>query len=476
MSTKAIYFIFAVLLLQANAPSYAQTENPNVLFILADDLGWADLGVMGSTYYETPYLDALAAEGMLFRQAYAGAANCAPSRACLLSGYNTPRHSIYTVGNSDRGDARTRQLIPTPNQETLADSVYTLAEMFRDHGYATGMMGKWHLGDDPTTQGFQSNVGGSHRGNPGAEGYVSPYRIDFIEDGPAGEYLTDRLTDEAISFVRDHQDTSFFLYLPFYTVHTPLMGQDSLVRKFAQKPSTPGQQNAEYAAMIASLDANVGRLLRELDNRGLRDKTLVVFTSDNGGIRAISQQDPLRAGKGSYYEGGIRVPLIVRWPSRIAPGSECDAPVTNLDFYPTLQRIAGDEATPVADGMDISPLFSGHRMPARDLFWHFPIYLQAYDPRQDGGRDPLFRTRPGSVVRHGKWKLHTYFEDGALELYNLEDDPGESHNLAQALPNKVQELHDRLIQWRTDTDAPVPMAKNPAYEADYEREMLSKYP
>lgn len=475
MFTKLLFFALSVLFAAACVPTVTEVEKPNVVFILADDLGWADLGVMGSSYYETPHLDALTAEGMLFRQAYAGAANCAPSRACLLSGYNTPRHGIYTVGNSDRGDARTRQLVPTPNHETLADSIYTLAELFRDQGYATGMMGKWHLGDDPTTQGFQTNVGGSHRGNPGSEGYFSPYRIDFIEDGPAGEYLTDRLTDEAIAFVHDHQDTPFFLYLPFYTVHTPLMGKDSLVQKFAQKSDTPGQQNAEYAAMIASLDANVGRLLAELDKSGLRENTLVVFTSDNGGIRAISRQDPLRAGKGSYYEGGIRVPIIVRWPGHIAPGSQCNTPVTNLDFYSTLQRIIGsDNGILTGDGTDISPLFAGQTIPTRPLFWHFPVYLQAYDPLHDGGRDPLFRTRPGSVVRQGVWKLHEYFEDGALELYHLEEDPGETRNLALVQPEKAQELHRRLIQWRTDTHAPVPVTRNPAYDAGYEQQALNE--
>ena len=475
MPIRILLFALLAMSLAACVSASTDTRKPNVVFIMADDLGWADLGVMGSTYYETPHLDALAAEGMLFRQAYAGAANCAPSRACLLSGYNTPRHGIYTVGNPDRGDARTRRIVPTPNQETLADTLYTLAELFRDQGYATGMMGKWHLGDDPTTQGFQTNIGGSHRGNPGPKGYFSPYHLDFIEDGPVGEYLTDRLTDEAIAFVDEHQDTSFFLYLPFYTVHTPLMGKDSLVQKFAQKPGTPGQHHAEYAAMIASLDTNVGRLLTALEERGLRDNTLVVFTSDNGGIRAISQQNPLRAGKGSYYEGGIRVPMMIRWPGRIAAGSYCNIPVTHLDFYPTLRNIIGAEMSHHSlDGSDISPLFSGQLIPKRGLFWHFPVYLQAYDPQQDGGRDPLFRTRPGSVVRHGKWKLHEYFEDGALELYNLEDDPGESHNLAQALPDKASELHRRLTQWRTATHAPVPVTPNSAYDPNYEQRLISE--
>ncbi|MEM9829633.1 MAG: sulfatase-like hydrolase/transferase [Bacteroidota bacterium] len=258
-------------------------QSPNVIFINVDDLGYKDMGYMGSSFYETPNIDRLAHEGMVFTQAYAGAANCAPSRACLLSGLNTPKHGIYTVENSDRGDARTRRIIPTTNQTVLADSIVTLAELFSSQGYITGTFGKWHLGEDPTTQGFDVNVGGSHRGNPGKNGYFSPYNVDELSDGPDGEYLTDRLTTEAIQFLRANQSKSFFLYLPYYTVHTPLIGKDSLVKKFERKESGLGQDNPVYAAMIASLDENVGRLLSEIDRLQLRENTIVVLTSDNGG-------------------------------------------------------------------------------------------------------------------------------------------------------------------------------------------------
>lgn len=468
-----LFSFFSICLPEYGICKAQSPEPPNIILIVVDDLGWKDLGFMGSDYYETPNLDRLASEGMVFMQAYAAAANCAPSRACLMSGQNTPRHRIFTVANPDRGESKARKIIPVPNNEELPDSVYTLAEMLRDNGYVTGTFGKWHLGPDPASQGFQINAGGSHRGNPGSGGYFSPYNVDFLTDGPKGEYLTDRLTDEAISFVKNNKENSFFLYLPFYSVHTPIMGKEKLVKKFEQKQGSYGQDRPDYAAMIASVDENVGRLLAEIEESGLKENTLLIFTSDNGGIRDISYQDPLRAGKGSYYEGGIRVPLVIRWPVKVAAGSHCDVPVTNLDFYPTLQAvISATRPSALLDGVDISPLFTGKELPERAFYWHFPFYLQAYNPREDGGRDPLFRTRPGSVVRKGKWKLHEYFEDGALELYDLDKDIGERHNLAQKNPRKLRELYQILNDWRNTTNAPVPGKPNPEYDADFEKHLI----
>ena len=310
------------------------SEKPNIILINVDDLGWKDAGFMGSNYYETPNLDALATEGMAFLNAYAGAANCAPSRACLLSGLNTPRHGIYTVGTSERGNVKTRKLIPEENTEFLKDTIFTLPQMLKSAGYVTGSFGKWHVGEDPTTQGIDVNVGGSERGGPGKGGYFSPYDIKNLPDGPEGEYLTDRLTNEAISFMEEYKDSTFFLYLPFYTVHTPIMGKEVLIEKFKNKKGSDGQNRPDYAAMVASMDENVGKLLDHLKKIGLEKNTLVIFTSDNGGIRAISQQNPLRAGKGSYYEGGIRVPLIIKWPDKIKANTISLERVSNLDFYP----------------------------------------------------------------------------------------------------------------------------------------------
>ena len=434
---------------------------PNIVLIIADDLGWKDVGFMGSTFYETPNLDRLASQGMKFTCAYTAAANCAPSRACLMSGQYSPRHGIYTVANADRGDAKTRKLIPVVNNETLPDSVYTLAEALRDAGYQTISVGKWHLGKNPRSQGFTYSVAGDERG---MNKHVSPYGIPSLHDGPPGEYLTDRLTTEALGFIDQTKDRPFFLYLPYYAVHTPLQAPDSLVKKYERKPKSPGQDHATYAAMIESLDSNVGRILNKLDALGLTENTIVLFTSDNGGIRSISRQDPLRAGKGSYYEGGVRVPLVVRWPGRIAAGTASHTPVINLDFYPTLLDILKQpKPRQPLDGISILPLLNGKTVPERLFFWHFPIYLEAYNPKSDDGRDPLFRTRPGSTIRLGDWKLHEYFEDNGLELYNLKTDLGEQHNVASENPAVVKKMHTLLENWRTKTSAFMPKERNAAY-------------
>lgn len=429
--------------------------------IVADDLGWKDLGFMGSSYYETPNLDKLALKGMKFTDAYAAAANCAPSRACLMSGQNTPRHGIYTVGESDRGSGALRKLIPTSNNEVLPDKFLTLAETLKSNGYYTATIGKWHLGKDPLTQGFDFNIGGSMKG---ANKHFVPYENKDIIDGPEGEYLTDRLTNEAIKVLDEHKSKPFFLYLPYYAVHTPLQAQKQIIEKYNKKAKGKGQDNAIYAAMIESLDMNVGRVLAKLDELNLTKNTIIIFTSDNGGIRSISRQDPLRAGKGSYYEGGIRVPLVITWPGKIKSGSTNKTPVTNMDFYPTILEIMGKSKDKNLDGQSILPLLKNIQIKERPLYWHFPIYLQAYDPNTDDGRDPYFRTRPGSVVRLGDWKLHEYFEDGKLELYNLKNDLGERKNVATENSVVTKKLHSMLVAWRRQTNAPVPTKANPDYD------------
>lgn len=461
---------FLVLVLSILSCEKPENKLPNIVYINIDDLGYKDLGFMGSEYYETPNLDKFATEGMFFTQGYASAANCAPSRACLMSGMNTPRHHIYTVGNPDRGDPRTRRIIPVANEVTLPDSIITIAEMLQPKGYVTATMGKWHLGEDPTSQGYDINLAGDHRGHPGRDGYFSPYNVANLEDGPDGEYLTDRLTNEAISFLEKHRDSTFFLYLPYYTVHTPLMGKEDLIQKYKQKKGIDGQDNPVYGAMVTAMDQNVGRLLSALDSLNLTDNTLVIFTSDNGGIRSVSSQEPLRAGKGSYYEGGIRVPLVISWPGKITPGTENNTPVVNMDFFPTLAAITNSPVSQVKDGVDISPLLSGEAIADRDLVWHFPIYLQAYNPKEDDGRDPLFRTRPGTVVRRGDWKLHYYYEDEGVELYNLAEDVGERNNLAAKNPGKVAELKQAMQEWIKNMEAETPSKTNPEFDSLYLQE------
>ena len=436
-------------------------SRPNVIYLNADDLGVMDVGFMGSKLYHTPNLDRLAKESMVFTDGYAPAANCAPSRAACFSGQWASRTGVYTVGTSERGDAKDRMLIPTPNRMHLKDEVITIAEEFKKAGYRTAQLGKWHLGEDPTTQGIDINVGGNTRGAPPS--YFSPYKNPNLKDGPKGEYLTDRLTDEAITILEKFKDDPFFMYFPFYSIHTPLQGRPDLKKKYKNNKEV----HADYAAMIECLDENVGRLMAALDELGLRENTMVLFSSDNGGIRKLSKQDPWRAGKGSYYEGGIRVPITIRWPGVVEAGSTCSVPVTGLDFYPTfLDAIGASPSTgKVLDGRSILSLLTGKGSFPKDrtLYWHFPVYLQNYAGEEDQSRDAKFRTRPGTVLRKGKWKLHEYFEDGALLLFDLEKDPGETHNLAAEKPKKLEALKADMYAWRKRTDSPVPTKLNPKY-------------
>jgi len=445
-------------------------DQPNVLFILADDLGWRDLSFMGSQYYQTPNIDSLASQGMVFTNAYANAPNCAPTRACLMSGQYGPRHGIYTVGNPDRGVDSLRKLIAVENETVLDSNIITIAEAMERKGYVSASMGKWHLGtppeSGPKSQGFDVNVAGWKKGHP--DSYFSPYENPALEDGPEGEYLTDRLTDEAVKFIKANQDEPFFLYLPYYSVHTPLQAKEEEKKMFEAREHRDGHNNPTYAAMIHSVDRGVGRLLKTLNDLNLEKETIVVFYSDNGGLggyqengiahREVTSQHPLRGGKGMFYEGGIRVPLVVRWPDKIEAGSKCETPVISVDFYPTLLDIAGIERkeSKTLDGKSILPLFMQEgEFKRENLYWHFPAYLQ--------GWEGTFRTRPVSVIRSGNYKLLEFFEDNRMELYNLEEDISESHDLSEEMPEKTEELHRKLQEWREEVNAPVPEKKNPEY-------------
>jgi len=466
--------LLALLLLSALSSCVKKEPGlPNIVLIVADDLGWKDLGFMGSSFYKTPNLDCLAAEGMVFTRAYAGAANCAPSRAGLLTGMYATAHGIYTVGSSERGDSRTRRLIPATNTLILPDRFFTLAEALNQAGYSTGHIGKWHLGKDPCSQGMDHNVGGSTWGHPGS--YFAPYAPPDL-DAPEGEYLTDRLTKEAIDFIKRHQDRPFFLYLSYYAVHTPIQSKAAPEKKYLTKGTEACQNNAGYAGMVDNLDSCIGSVMQELAKQGLTENTLVIFTSDNGGIREISCQDPLRAGKGSYYEGGIRIPLIFKWPGRIKSGFIPEVPVSHLDFYPTLMEIAGEEGPGNLDGVSLWPLLEGKgTLPERSLFFHFPVYLQAYRKGYDDGRDPLFRTRPGSVIIKGNWKLHYYYEDEGIELYHLLSDPGEQDNVAYINPIKREELLGELEAWLKEEQAPVHFELNPQFDSLFEAQEAAAY-
>jgi len=452
----------------ARDPVNRDQTKPNILMINIDDMGWKDVGFMGSNYYETPHIDELARQGMVFTNAYATAANCAPSRACLMSGQWTPRHGIYTVGRSDRGESCDRKLIPTSNKEILADKFVTIAEVFQAEGYTTCQAGKWHLGEDPTTQGFNVSIGGSLAGAPGS--YYPPYKRVNL-DATNDEYLTDLIMNKTIGFINSLDQEPFFLYYSPYAVHSPIQAVDSLLPKYMDKPEWEGQGNPKYATMVDNLDRNIGNLINTLKANGLFENTLIIFTSDNGGSYGKTMQKPLRAGKGSYYEGGIREPLFVVWPGKIKPGTVSDVPVYNLDIYPTLLRATG-LSKPDAyflDGNSFLPTLLGSKqkeLKNRPMYWHFPIYLQANNITGVECRDSLFRTRPGSVIRLGDWKLHQYFEDKGLELYNLKKDIGERNNLAKKKKRKTNKLLKLLEEWRKETNAPVPMELNPKYNID----------
>jgi arylsulfatase A-like enzyme len=431
-------------------------ESPNILFILADDLGWTDLGCQGSRYYLTPAIDRLAAEGMRFTAAYTAGPNCQPTRAALMSGQYPPRTGVYTVGGTDRFDTSMRPLVPVENITRLSPQVVTVAEALKAAGYVTGHFGKWHLGDDgahhPAAQGFD-------------EAWVSMGKhFNFIThprtNVPAGVYLADFLTDLAVNFIQRYRAQRWFLYLPHFVVHSPWEAPDSDVDRFRNRPAAGGHSNAVYAAMISRLDVSVDRLMRTLDAWGLTSNTVVIFSSDNGGVggyereglghKDITDNAPLRHGKGSLYEGGIRVPFIVRWPGRIPPGSVCAVPIHSVDLYPTLLSLAHAPAPTgqVLDGVDISPLWWGGAIPNRMLFWHFPGYL--------GSGHNQWRTTPVSVIRDDRYKLMEFLEDGHLELYDLDSDLSERTNLAEREPELAQRLLARLNQWRKEIQAPMP--------------------
>ncbi|MCC6731181.1 MAG: sulfatase [Chthonomonadales bacterium] len=460
-----------------------RSRPPNIVLILIDDLGWRDLACSGSPFYLTPRLDRLAAEGMRFTAAYAACPVCSPTRASIMTGKYPARLGLTNyIGGQARG-----RLLDAPYIDHLALEETSLASALREGGYATWHVGKWHLGDasyGPERHGFDVNVAGCAWGHP-HNGYFSPWGIPGLPNGPPGQELTDRLTDEAIARVRGAGDRPFFLNLWHYAVHTPIEAAPALVERFRARAADLGldgiaavragepfpcehkrhlrvtrrivQSDPAYAAMVHNLDRNVGRLLDTLEECGLVDDTLVLFTSDNGGLAtsegAPTSNLPLAEGKGWCYEGGTRVPLVVRWPGHASPGEVCDTPVVSTDVYPTLLAAAGLPARPDqhVDGVSLVPLLLGARRLERDaIFWHYPHY------GNQGGT-------PASAVRMGDHKLIEFHEDGRLELYNLSDDPGETRDRAAIEPDRAARMRARLAAWRDSVCARIP-APNPNWQ------------
>ena len=466
---RARLWFWLACVLPLLGPDLHAQRPPNIVLIYVDDLGWRDVGFMGSRYYETPHIDRLAAEAMVFTAAYSNAPNCAPSRASLLSGSYPPRHGIYTVAPAARGPARLRRLITAPDRTALDTGLFTIAEALHEVGYVSAAIGKWHLGGAgslPEDHGFDVGIAGAAAG--ATPTHFAPYRgarrvlPDVGDTGAPGEYLTDRLTDEALTFIDANAARPFFLYLSHYAVHTPIEAKGQLVARFADTPAVDGQSNATYAAMIASVDESVGRILARLDALDLAENTVVIFHSDNGGFGPVTSMAPLRGSKGMLYEGGIRVPLAVRWPGRVQAGVVRDEPVIGLDLYPTMLALAGADGSRNrhVDGVSlVAALTAGAPLAERALYWHFPAYLEA-----DASTAGPWRTTPAGAIRQGRYKLLEFFEDGRTELYDLVADPGERRDLIDSLPSVAADLLRLLHTWQDTTGAPVPRERNPAYE------------
>ncbi|MGB6221293.1 sulfatase [Haloferula sp.] len=473
----------------------------NIIFMMADDLGYMDVGFNNpETFYDTPHLNQLASESLRFTAGYAACPVCSPTRSSILTGQYPARTrntdffgapngfdqipDDYDPSKTGRfGKHANRPVLPAPYLEKLAADHTTLAEALKSKGYATMHAGKWHLGKKgswPEDHGFDINVGGTDRGGPyGGDKYFSPYANPNLPNGPKGEHLPDRLATEVSKFIKQHKDQPFFVYLPFYSVHTPLMAPEDLVKKYRQKrkelglkaefgPENPRenrtvQEHAVYAGMVESMDRAVGKVMQALDDNGLTDDTIVIFFSDNGGLSTSEGSPtsnlPYRAGKGWMYEGGIREPLIVRWPKAIKGGEVCETPVISTDFYPTLLEACGFELLPDQhqDGTSFltllkNPTASHSRAP---LFWHYPHW---------GNQGGI----PSSAIRDGNWKLIDYYWKKDIELFDLSKDPGERHNLAKAEPEIAAKLKAQLDALRKETDALAP-APNPKAKKDFSK-------
>ena len=452
----------------------------NFVFVLIDDLGWADLSCYGSTYHETPNLDALARSGVKFTQAYAACPVCSPTRASIMTGRHPVRVDItdWIPGQHAKRDTAHRFLQIDDRNELPLQEV-TIAEILHDAGYQTFFAGKWHLGGAgflPTDQGFDVNHGGGYWGQPPA-GYFAPWKNAYLQEHHEGEYITERLTEESVDFLKGRdQSRPFLLFLSHYDVHTPIHKVDKHFEHFDEKRKTidtvpspiperrgisrAQQDNAQYASMVSAIDDSVGQIMAAIQETGLDDSTTIIFTSDNGGLCTLRKEGPtcnlpLRSGKGWLYEGGIRVPLIVRVPGITKAGEVCQQPVLSTDFLPTMLELAGiDRLSDVApDGDSIVPELQGQKSQAtRPLVWHYPHYHGS-------------EWTPGAAIRVGDWKLIEFYEFGEAELYNFATDPGEQKNLAVQEPDRLDDLRQQLRQWQENLHARMPQP-NPLWVAD----------
>jgi arylsulfatase A len=458
-----IRFLIAVVVAFPLCTIANASDRPNVVVFLIDDLGWTDPGCYGNTFHETPHIDRLAQESIRFTNGYSACTVCSPTRASLLTGqYPARLHVTDWIAGHKRPFAKLN--VPDWTMQ-LPLATHSLAEAFNEAGYATASVGKWHLGGPnyyPEKHGFDINIGGTDKGSP--PGYFSPEKIHTLPEGKAGEFLPERLTTEAINFITENKKKPFFLYFSHYAVHTPLGGKAEVIAKYTKKAAAMGvKKNATYAALFEAVDDSVGALRKALADLKLDRNTIVIFTSDNGGLLPITTNPPFRAGKGSAYEGGVRVPWIAYWPGVTKPGSTSDVSIITCDLYPTLVEACGLKvpATHLVDGVSMVPVLKGRTAPNRDaLFWHYPHY-------HPGGATPY------SATRLGDWRLVEFFETGKVELFNLKEDIGEKTDLSAKEPEWTAKLHSRLKAWRESVGAQLPTL-NPKYNPEKDKPAPNK--
>ena len=436
----------------AQIPQKSESSPPSVILVLADDLGWADISCQGSAW-ATPAIDQLAAEGVRLTRAYSNGPNCAPSRACLMTGLDVAEHGVFTVAPAARGKKENRKLVPPKTRRTLEDDEVTIAEMLKDSGYRSAHIGKWHLGDDPRSQGFDVSIAGDRRGHP--KTHLAPWKLPHLPEQEDGTELADALTDHAIDFIRECGDQPYLLVLSHYAVHTPVQVSEAALKRWQKIWPQGTRRQQKYAALVESVDRSVSRLMEEVRAGGEGRETVILFTSDNGGLEGFTDNGPLRGGKGMLYEGGIRVPLIA-WGKRI-PGGRVNTqdPVQLTDLVPTLlewSRTRAPESLPLAGTSLVSLLEDGTPLPERDLYWHFPAYLSGAARRHG-----LWRTTPVSAIMRGDDKLLEFFESGERQLYDLSD-VSEERNLSEERPEQALNMHQRLLRWREEHKMPMPTA------------------
>lgn len=457
------YFLFASWTSFSQQKTLSGSGQPNIIIFFMDDMGSQDLRCYGNNFYQSPTIDFLASKGVRFTNAYSSCTVCSPTRASLMTGkYPSKLHLTDWI----KGHIKPWAKLTVPDWTMyLPLKEKTLAESLKERGYTTWHVGKWHLGDDEKywaeNQGFDVNIAGNFKGSPNKNGfyngYFSPYGLARLKDGPKDEYLTDRLTEDAIDLIdKHHNGTPFFLYLAHYAVHTPIQGKKDKTEKYKKLLDKPDpQKNPEYAAMIESVDENIARVMKKLEEKNLLNNTLLVFASDNGALESVSTSKPFKKGKGWAYEGGTRTPLILYWKGKIEGGKVIEEPVITMDIYSTIFDIVGLKQKKEVDGKSLLPVIFGNKSYDRPLFWHYPHY---------------HNDNPHGSVRYGDWKLIQYFEDNHYELYNLTTDTGETIDLVSQNPEKLKHLKNLMEKWRKKMQVQMP-APNENYEPARQNEL-----